>query len=222
MSSVWECPEGWEGLWQESEGIFMNVWETSLQSINEVCPPAEKIFSAYRGLRPECVKVIILGQDPYPSRGVADGRAFSTARGHPVPASLSNIYVELLNSVPGWVRPTHGCLDEWEREGVFLLNSSLTCEVGKSASHQNAWLPFVEKTLRFIYSINPGVVTVLWGNEARKWKRVLPSEARVLEGVHPSPLSVRRGFFGCGHFRLINTLLGEGNEIDWTIKNDPS
>ena len=162
-------------------------------------------------------KVLILGQDPYPNSLDAMGLAFSTARTDgKLPASLKNIYRELSDDL-NIAHPTSGDLTPWSRQGVVLLNRTLTCLEGESNSHRDiGWLNFTEKVIAILAEL--GVVAILWGKSAQELADYFPKSMR-LTSVHPSPLSSRRGFFGSKPFSQANTaLIAKGlKPIDWRI-----
>jgi uracil-DNA glycosylase len=160
-------------------------------------------------------KVLILGQDPYPNAVDAMGLAFSTARSDgKLPASLRNIYRELSDDL-GVSLPVSGDLTHWSKQGVVLLNRTLTCLEGESNSHQDiGWREFTDQVVANLAKM--GVVAILWGKNAQEVEHLFPQEVRITS-VHPSPLSAHRGFFGSKPFSRANQiLLAKGdNPIDW-------
>ncbi|AFJ46094.1 uracil-DNA glycosylase [Shimwellia blattae] len=185
-----------------------------------VYPPQKDVFNAFRYTELADVRVVILGQDPYHGAGQAHGLAFSVQPGIAIPPSLLNMYKELEGSVPGFVRPQHGYLESWARQGVLLLNTVLTVEAGQAHSHANlGWETFTDKVISLINEHRQGVVFLLWGAHAQKKGRIIDRQRHVvLQAPHPSPLSAHRGFFGCGHFTRTNSWLAEQGQpvIDWT------
>ena len=174
-------------------------------NMKDFFPSKENIWNALIPM--ESIKVVILGQDPYPTPGNAHGLAFSVLSHVPIPLSLKNIYKELKSD--GFIPPTHGNLEKWSEQGVMLLNTVLTIE--SSQSHfKIGW----EEIIR---SIHPDVIFVLWGKSAQLKKKIL--NHRIIESSHPSPLSAYRGFFGSKPFSTINNLLRDiGKEpIMWNI-----
>ena len=167
-----------------------------------------------------CVKVVIVGQDPYINPGQAHGLAFSVQNGASKPPSLINIFKELEEDL-GIPQPSSGCLDRWAGQGVLLVNRILTVERGKSKSHVNiGWEEFTEKLLRFVDELNSGIVFMLWGKDAQKIEPLLSNPNNlVLKASHPSPFSAHRGFFGCKHFSKANRFLEENGrtQIDWRL-----
>lgn len=184
-----------------------------------IYPPQKDVFNAFRFTELSEVKVVILGQDPYHGPGQAHGLSFSVLPGINPPPSLVNIYKELEQSVPGFIRPGHGYLESWARQGVLLLNTVLTVEAGKAHSHAKlGWETFTDKVIALIDGHCEGVVFLLWGAHAQKKGRIIDRQRHhVLTAPHPSPLSAHRGFLGCGHFVQANQYLaGRGEQpIDW-------
>ena len=185
-------------------------------------PPKSQVFRAIDNLDYNNLKVVIIGQDPYHGKGQANGLAFSVNKGVPIPPSLMNIYREINAEFRYKYLPTHGDLTYWEQQGVLLLNSILTVREGEPASHKGiGWEEYTDNIIRDIEANdNNPVVYMLWGNYARSKKSLItnPNHA-YLEAPHPSPLSVNRGFFGCGHFKGANKWLKEHGvtPIDWKI-----
>ena len=170
------------------------------------------------------VKVVILGLDPYPqeTNGIPNGcgLAFSYRRDFPVPSnsSLHNIFKELAKEYPGYVKPNHGDLSSWCKQGVLLLNTALTVLPMMPKSHLNIWEPFISNILNIIVQVNPNVVFLLWGGDAKKMVTKI-GKAKYFETSHPSGQSAYRGFIGCNHFTLANQYLVEKGltPIDWNV-----
>ena len=185
-----------------------------------VFPPGKFIFNAFNQTPFDRVKVVILGQDPYPGFGQAHGLCFSVQAGVPLPKSLLNICKELQSDV-GVPLPKSGDLTPWARQGVLLLNATLTVREHQPGSHQNhGWEQFTDTVIRRISERREHVVFLLWGNYAQA-KSPLIDQSRhlVLKAPHPSPLSASRGFFGCRHFSRTNSWLSaQGIEpVDWSL-----
>ena len=182
-----------------------------------ISPNQNDIFKAFEFCSFSSVKVVIFGQDPYFQNGVANGLAFSVNEGKKIPASLKNIYKEINNDI-GKVKNNNGSLNDWSRQGVLLLNSSLTVEVGNPGSHSNiGWDSFIYKVMK-ILSHKQSVVFILWGNHAKKYLKFIDANNNlILTSSHPSPLSAHRGFIGCKHFSQCNKYLISKNikKIDW-------
>lgn len=170
------------------------------------------------------VKVVILGQDPYHGAGQAHGLCFSVRPGVRIPPSLVNIYKELQSDL-GIAPARHGFLEHWARQGVLLLNSVLTVEESRAASHQGqGWEQFTDAVIRAVNEDCEHVVFMLWGSYAQK-KAAFVDRSRhlVLKAPHPSPLSAHNGFFGSRHFSQANEyLVSQGrNAIDWQLPDTP-
>lgn len=173
-----------------------------------VFPPASKIFAAFDACPFDDVKVVILGQDPYHDFGQANGLCFSVNRGVPMPPSLLNIFKEVKDDT-GAPMPADGDLSRWARQGVLLLNSTLTVEAHKAASHQGrGWEEFTDEVIMRLAHDRDGVVFMLWGSYAIKKGAFIDRQRHlVLTSPHPSPLSAYRGFFGNHHFSQANAYL---------------
>ncbi|MFH0820812.1 MAG: uracil-DNA glycosylase [Candidatus Peregrinibacteria bacterium] len=183
-----------------------------------VYPLPRQVFAAFDLCPFDQVKVVILGQDPYHGSGQANGLCFSVSDGIEKPPSLVNIYREIEADLHKTM-PASGNLERWARQGVLLLNATLTVLQGTAGSHQGkGWEEFTDAVIRKISEEKDGVVFLLWGRFARS-KAVMISSAKhlVLEAAHPSPLSANQGFFGCKHFSKANEYLAaHGKEpIDW-------
>ncbi|WP_310498632.1 uracil-DNA glycosylase [Sandarakinorhabdus sp.] len=183
-----------------------------------IFPPGSEWFHALDLTPPDQVRVVILGQDPYHGPGQAHGLAFSVRHGVKVPPSLANIYKELHSDL-GIAPARHGNLRHWARQGVLLLNTVLTVEQGRAASHKGrGWEQFTDAVIWHIAAQDRPVVFLLWGKHAQQ-KAAFVDDARhlVLRSVHPSPLSAYAGFFGCRHFSRTNAFLMRHGQtpIDW-------
>lgn len=186
----------------------MDFYDSEVAAGKNCFPARHEIFNAFRLTPLSSLKVIILGQDPYPTPGNAMGLAFSVNPGVPVPRSLVNIYKELSAEFPDFQAPRHGCLTSWAAQGVLMLNTVLTVEEGKPNSHAgHGWEQFTDEVLARINASTRNNVYILWGNKAKAKCRFVDRSANlVLESAHPSPLSASR-FFGCGHFAKANEYL---------------
>lgn len=186
----------------------------------DIFPAGADLFNAFAHTPLDKVKVVILGQDPYHGDGQAHGLCFSVRPGVPVPPSLLNIFKEI-HSELGVPMPAHGHLDSWADQGVLLLNSVLSVERGRAASHRGkGWEQFTDKVIALINREREGVVFMLWGSYAQNKGAIIDrSRHCVLTAPHPSPLSAHRGFFGCGHFARANAYLQSRGEtpIDWRL-----
>jgi uracil-DNA glycosylase len=185
--------------------------------------PAD-VFRALRLTSPDAVKVVIVGQDPYhgddKGHPQAHGLAFSVPSPVRPPPSLRNIFKEIAGEF-GYVMPAHGCLDAWARQGVLLLNTVLTVEQGKAASHaKRGWEACTDTLIRELAMRHEHLVFMLWGAHAQAKRALLDGRPHcVLDAPHPSPLSAHRGFLGCRHFRLANDYLAANQrpQIDWRL-----
>jgi len=185
-----------------------------------VYPPPDEVFACLHLTPYADTRVLILGQDPYHGRGQAHGLCFSVRRGVTIPPSLVNIYEELRTDV-GVEPPGHGNLEAWARQGVLLLNTTLTVRGGQAASHQGkGWETFTDEVIRAVDAKEHPVVFILWGSHARRKKALIDtSRHTVIESAHPSPLSARNGFFGSRPFSRTNeALVAAGlDPIDWRL-----
>ena len=185
-----------------------------------VFPAHDEVFAALHLTPYADTKVLILGQDPYHGPGQAHGLCFSVRRGVAQPPSLRNVFTELADDL-GCTPPSHGNLEHWARQGVLLLNATLTVRAHKAASHQGkGWERFTDRVITVVNEKPERVVFILWGASARK-KRSMIDTARhvIIESPHPSPLSAHNGFFGSKPFSRANqALVDAGREpIDWQI-----
>lgn len=223
-------PRNWREL------ILPNIPQSVLDRINvcykndvlihnkKIYPPYHKIFKVFELLNPEDIKLIILGQDCYHGIGEANGIAFSVDKrlGY-IPPSLRNIYKELNQSLPDFEIPFHGDLTDWVKQGVFLLNSTLTVEQNKPNSnyHYN-WFKFTDVVVELLSLKYDNLVFMLWGNFAKQKKEFIHNKEnhKILETTHPSPFSANKGFLGNKHFILANRYLRKHSkeEIQWKIQ----
>ena len=187
-----------------------------------VYPKISEIFKAFIERSYEDVKVVILGQDPYHGENEAEGLSFSVKIGITKPPSLINIFTELKDDL-GCNIPNHGSLISWAKQGVLLLNSTLTVVKDTPKSHSNkGWEIFTDEVIKIINQKNKPVVFILWGSDARSKKQLINNPIHhIIESPHPSPLSAYRGFFGSKPFsRTNNFLIKNGiKPIDWEIKD---
>ncbi len=185
-----------------------------------VYPPHDEVFAALHLTPHESVKVLILGQDPYHGPEQAHGLCFSVRHGVQVPPSLVNIHKELAEDL-GQPAPDHGNLEPWARQGVLLLNATLTVRAHEAASHQgHGWETFTDEVIRAVDAKDDRVVFILWGASARKKKAFVDQRKHtVIESPHPSPLSAHRGFLGSRPFSRTNeALIAAGREpVDWSL-----
>jgi uracil-DNA glycosylase len=202
--------------WKEILAPFEEEIQQILFTINtaDLAPSVDSVFKALE-IDIAKVRVVIFGQDPYPSQGNATGLAFSVPRDRPLPASLRNIYQEL-NSDIGISPPSHGDLTSWKEEGVLLLNRVLTTRIGQAGAHSKVgWQKITDHLARELGQRH--VIALLWGKNAEE---LSPYFSDFIISAHPSPLSAYRGFFGSKPFSRINHILQHRGErpIDWSIK----
>ena len=185
-----------------------------------IYPPGKLIFNAFDCTPFDKVKVVIIGQDPYHNPGQAQGLCFSVPNGVQPPPSLVNIFKELHDDLDIAI-PNTGNLEKWARQGVLLLNASLTVEANKPMSHsQVGWHHFTDEVIRHVSKDRDHVVFMLWGKFAQNKESLIDTtKHKVLKAAHPSPLSAYNGFLGCKHFSKANNWLREQGEkpIDWTL-----
>lgn len=185
---------------------------------NTVYPPAKEIFNAFDQCAFEQVKVVIVGQDPYHEPRQAHGLCFSVTEGVQTPPSLVNIYKEINNDL-GKPIPPSGNLERWSKQGVLLLNATLTVRAHQAGSHQHkGWEEFTDSAIQKLAHEREHLVFILWGAYAqRKGENIPANRHLILKSAHPSPLSAHRGFFGNKHFSRANDYLVQHGEkpIDW-------
>ncbi|MBP5412409.1 MAG: uracil-DNA glycosylase [Bacteroidales bacterium] len=185
-----------------------------------VFPPNKLIFNAFNLTPFDKIKVVILGQDPYHDVGQAHGLCFSVPDGIAFPKSLINIFTELHNDI-GCPIPKSGNLEKWAKQGVLLLNATLTVRAHEPASHQNhGWEQFTDSVISAISQQKENIVFLLWGNFAKaKIPLIDANKHHILTAAHPSPLAASRGFFGCKHFSKTNQILVQHGitPIEWDL-----
>ena len=217
----------WDGIlkeeFQKDYYLALREFLKSEYSSRRIYPPMFDIFNALRYTSFNNTRVVILGQDPYHGAGQAHGLCFSVKRGTPPPPSLKNIFKELYDEL-GITEPECGELVGWAKQGVLLLNTTLTVREATPQSHKGrGWETFTDKIISIVNKKERPVVFMLWGGNARAKKSLITNPNHlILECAHPSPLSAYAGFFGCGHFKRANEfLLGKGEKtISWDKIND--
>lgn len=204
--------------WSKDYFIGLTDFVRQQYATKTVFPPASKIFAAFDSCPFDDVKVVILGQDPYHDYGQANGLCFSVNPGVPMPPSLLNIFKEIHDDI-GTPIPADGDLNRWARQGVLLLNATLTVEAHRAASHQgHGWEEFTDEVIMRLARDREGLVFMLWGSHAIKKGAFIDRQRHlVLTSPHPSPLSAYRGFFGNHHFSQANAYLQSRNmtPINW-------
>ena len=216
----------WDTLLKEeySKEYFKKLDEFIIKEYKEkICYiKMSEIFNAFLNTRYDDVKVVILGQDPYHGEGEAEGLAFSVKKGITKPPSLVNIFTELKSDL-GYDIPKNGSLLPWAKQGVLLLNTSLTVVKDTPKSHSGkGWEIFTDEIIKLINKKTTPVVFILWGSDARNKKSLITNKIHyIIESPHPSPLSAYRGFFGSKPFSKTNDFLRKNGlkEIDWQIKD---
>ena len=218
-----------EPSWREQVGAYLErpdmralseFLRSELKRGKTIYPPPKRIFAALDATPFDEVKVVVLGQDPYHGPGQAHGLCFSVLPGVDIPPSLQNIFAELLRDLD-IDRADHGCLLPWARQGVLLLNATLTVEASRAGSHQGkGWEGFTDAIVDRLNQREEGIVFLLWGSYAQNKGKLIDARRHlVLKAPHPSPLSAYRGFIGCGHFSKANVWLREHGktEIEWRL-----
>ena len=184
-----------------------------------IYPLGSQIFNAFEYTPFNEVKVVILGQDPYHGAGQAHGLCFSVNKNVAVPPSLKNIYKELQTDIEGYTAPNHGDLSHWAKQGVLLLNATLTVEKDKAGSHQGkGWEQFTDAVIKQLSTQKEKLVFILWGKFAQSKATLIDTQKHlVLTAAHPSPFSAYNGFLGCKHFSKTNAYLIANNltPISW-------
>lgn len=216
----------WDELLKDEfeKAYYLNLMEFLKYEYSEktIYPSINNVYNALKKTSYKDTKVLILGQDPYHGENQANGLAFSVQPGVRTPPSLLNIYKEL-NLELGCFIPNNGNLMPWANQGVLLLNTALTVRAHEANSHKGqGWEIFTDEIIKILNKRSEPLIFVLWGANARKKKEFITSKQHyILEAPHPSPLSARRGFFGCGHFSRINEILVglQKDKIDWQIPN---
>lgn len=199
----------------ESAEVFNTYYKMKLQNV--IYPSSANIYNAFKKTSYDDVKVVILGQDPYHEEGQANGLAFSVNNGVKMPPSLKNIFKELQDDIGGELR-TNPDLTDWAKQGVFLLNSSLTVIEGRPNSMADIWNTFTDSIIKLLNSKEKPIIFVLWGKNARNKKKLIDTNKHfIIESAHPSPLSAYRGFFGSKPFSKVNEYLISTGQvpIDW-------
>ena len=219
-SNPFQLPSSWiQYLEEELNQSYMKDLKKKLiecQNKNiTVYPEKSKIFNAFHLTPFQKIKVVILGQDPYHGPGQAHGLSFSVPHNIKTPPSLMNIFKELDSDLKVEINKTNGNLEHWAKQGVFLLNTTLTVEESKPMSHKDfGWNIFTDKVIEIINNHRNNIVFILWGAHAHSKTHLIDSSKHlILKSVHPSPLSSHRGFFGSRPFSQTNNYL-ESKEID--------
>jgi uracil-DNA glycosylase len=210
-----------EALFSEPDMAKLSAFlENETLMGHEYFPTPDKIFNALNHVPFHRVRIIIMGQDPYHGEGQAHGLAFSVPEGVPHPPSLKNIFKELQRD-SGCPPPDSGNLEKWTREGILLLNSTLTVRARQAASHRNqGWETFTDHIIHSLSEQRSGLIFMLWGNDAQKKEHLInTSKHHILKTSHPSPLSSHKGFSGSGIFSKANNILEMKGQtkINWCL-----
>jgi len=220
LKNDWEpllAPESEKPYYQKLRQFLKEEYSTHV-----IYPRANDIFNALHYTSYEDTKVVILGQDPYHGPDQAHGLSFSVQPGVKTPPSLQNMYKELHADL-GCEIPNNGYLVKWAEQGVLLLNAVLTVRQGEANSHKGkGWEHFTDRVIELLNEREKPLIFILWGRHAQAKKKLITnSNHHIIESVHPSPLSARRGFFGSKPFSKVNDLLSSMDEkkIDWQIPN---
>lgn len=226
-----------EASWQKAlEDVLKQPFMTQLaafvereyaQTPGHIYPPKELIFNSFYQAPFDQVQVVIVGQDPYHGQGQAHGLSFSVPKGVGIPPSLQNIYKEIKSDL-GINPPSHGCLLDWAKQGILLLNATLTVRQGEPMSHHGkGWESFTNAVIQKLMEREDPVIFVLWGKSAQDKYRLIKEHEKgdhsfILMAAHPSPFSANNGFFGCKHFSKINELLVKQGKrpINWTLEKE--
>lgn len=220
---------GWKSLLKdefekEYFGVIAEFLKNEKESKQLIFPPGPLIFNAFNITEPEKVKVVIIGQDPYHGQGQAHGLSFSVQKGIKPPPSLLNIFKEIENDLGVRMPRKNGDLSPWAKQGVLLLNATLTVRANQPNSHSGiGWQQFTDAVIRKLNATKDAVVFLLWGNFAKEKANLIDETKHlVLRAAHPSPFAADKGFFGCKHFSKANQFLAEhGKEpIDWLISEN--
>jgi uracil-DNA glycosylase len=221
-----QIEQGWKNVLKGefNKDYFAEIvtWlKTEKISNSTVYPPGSLIFNAFDQTPFEQLKVVVIGQDPYHGPGQAHGLSFSVPEGVKPPPSLQNMFKELRSDLGIQMPTDYGNLTQWAKQGVLLLNASLTVRANQPNSHARiGWMEFTDAVIKTISAKKSNVVFLLWGRFAQE-KQPLIDETKhyVLKAAHPSPLSADKGFFGCRHFSKTNAILVKHakDPIDWQL-----
>lgn len=217
MPAAWR--DALTAAFQTPAAAALQSFLTAERARTTVFPAPEETFRALDFTAPADVRCVILGQDPYPTPGHANGLAFSVRPGVKPPRSLVNMFKELRDDL-GLPLPTTGALEPWARQGVLLLNTVLTVRNGEAGSHRGqGWEPITDAMIQAVAHSPRPVVFVLWGSHAQTKQTLIPPRHPVLKSSHPSPLSASRGFLGSQPYSQVNAALRQAGrtEIDWRL-----
>ena len=216
--------QSWKGVLKDefSKDYFLMLKELLVEEKKQsiVYPPVSLIYNAFNQTPFNQTKIVVLGQDPYHGPNQAHGLCFSVPKGVPVPPSLKNIFKEINNDL-GLPIPSHGNLEGWARQGVLLLNATLTVRAHQAGSHQNkGWEQLTDAAIIKLSEQRQNIIFMLWGAYAQAKAKLIDSQKHhILIAPHPSPLSAYRGFLGCKHFSKANRILNDNGmrPVNWSI-----
>lgn len=218
-------PHSWQQVLQGE--LEKDYWDSIVKTLNECdefFPPLPEVFNALKEVTPENVKVVLLGQDPYPTKDVAHGYSFSVKKGKSIPLSLQNIFKELSLEYKIEFSPQDGNLEKWEEDGVLLLNTILTVEEHSPLSHKNiGWERFTDAIIKYLYEKNKNIIFLCLGGKARETVTRLKIDFKnIVFAAHPSPVNTKGGFIGSNCFINVNNELMSRGElpIRWILLND--
>lgn len=222
------CPIGWKEVFESARPELEDLQDyltNDEKQYGRYYPEKKNLFRAFELTPLEDVRVVIIGQDPYPSKTKttseirAQGLSFSVSRTSDIPPSLVNIFKELKSDIPTFNIPNHGDLSNWAKQGVLLLNKCLTVLPNMAKSHKEIWNGFLYRVIEAIILVNPKCIFVLWGREAQKLNKMIRGRCPTLECGHPSGANRANTFIGCKHFSKINELLANDyrGPIDWNL-----
>jgi uracil-DNA glycosylase len=199
----------WDKLFNEYQIDLDDIYVSEIP----IYPPKEQVFRVFE-MPVSDIKLVFLGQDPYHNPGQAEGLSFSVPEGIKPPPSLQNIFKELQQEFPDRdYKFKTGNLQKWVNQGIFLLNTALTVQLNSPNSHSKMWRDFTDDVIRYIVEHNQTCIFLLLGNNAKQKAHLIGDNLRIVEGVHPSPLSASRGFFGSNIFKSIESLLSR--KFNW-------
>jgi len=228
---VERCPMGWEDMFRQAWPELVTIekfLEREEAEFGMYYPLKKDLFKAFELCPLWKTKVVIFGQDPYHSVDhdglpTAQGLSFSVRRGADISRrSIKNVFRRMTETVDGFTMPSHGDVSSWAKQGVLMLNITLTVRPGKANSHKDRWMPFINRVIKTLVSYNRNIIYMLWGGEAQKMERHIGARGHVLKVGHPSGLSYKRGrepFCKMDHFNQVNQILREQDQspIDWRI-----
>jgi uracil-DNA glycosylase len=216
-------PLPWKEFFEKNYDILNEISEV-LEN-EEFYPLKKDLFKVFELISPKQVKVVVIGQDPYPSTSLIDSKILPTATGiafsvrddDEIPSSLQNIFKELCSGKEYNLKDLSGDLTSWVTQGVLLLNSSLTVKPGKAGYFKAVWFPFIAEVIKYLQRLNKKIIYVFWGQTAKKYLAKYIEHGEILSAAHPSGRSANNGFLGCKHFEEINQILAArgDQEINW-------